>query len=187
MQFIILPYISLSNILLKFDNQDMDLGPSLHLNTGTIVDICNFEGYLPRLIDILGNEYFGTETLIKLKNVNSSSSVSGLFIVFCLLWPVTAKVRCCEQTTKPQTILPSYFIRFKLSSWSGPSCSKLDSDNLGVSARVEFRFESLRSSSVLIRFVYKLMIGSSKNDTYNYLRKCFWTQERKPGWNLTPG
>ena len=85
MQFIILPYISLSNILLKFDNQDMDLGPSLHLNTGTIVDICNFEGYLPRLIDILGNEYFGTETLIKLKNFNSSSSVSGLFMVFCLL------------------------------------------------------------------------------------------------------
>ena len=63
----------------------MDLGPSLHLNIGTIVDICNFEGYLPRLIDILGNEYFGTETLIKLKNVNSSSSVSGLFMVFCLL------------------------------------------------------------------------------------------------------
>ena len=63
----------------------MDLGPSLDLNTGTIVDICNFEGNLPRLIDILGNEYFDTETLIKLKNVNSSSSVSGLFIVFCLL------------------------------------------------------------------------------------------------------
>ena len=42
MQFIILPYISLSNILLKFDNQDMDLGPSLRLNTGTIVDISNF-------------------------------------------------------------------------------------------------------------------------------------------------
>ena len=38
------PYISLSNILLKFDNQNMDLGPSLHLNTGTIVDISNFEG-----------------------------------------------------------------------------------------------------------------------------------------------
>ena len=49
MQFIILSYISLSSILLKFDNQDMDLGPSLHLNTGTIVDISNFEGYLPTL------------------------------------------------------------------------------------------------------------------------------------------
>ena len=73
-------------ILLKFDNQDiLDLGPLLHLNTGTIVDSCNFEGFLPRLIDILGNEYFGTETLIKLKNFNSSSSVSGLFMVFCLL------------------------------------------------------------------------------------------------------
>ena len=35
-----------TNILLKSDNQDMDLSPSLHLNTGTIVDICNFEGYL---------------------------------------------------------------------------------------------------------------------------------------------
>ena len=65
MQFIIHPYISLSNILLKSDNQDMDLGPSLHLNTGTIVDISNFEGYLPRLIDILGNEYFGTKSHIR--------------------------------------------------------------------------------------------------------------------------
>ena len=49
MQFIIHPYISLSNILLKSGNQDMDLGPSLHLNTGTVVDISNFEGYLPTL------------------------------------------------------------------------------------------------------------------------------------------
>ena len=65
MQFIIHPYISLSNILLKFDNQDMDLGPSLHLNTGTIVDIFNFEGYLPRLIDILNTEYFGTKSHIR--------------------------------------------------------------------------------------------------------------------------
>ena len=65
MQFIILPYISLSNILLKFDNQDMDLGPSLHLNTGTIVDIFNFEGYLPRLIDILNTEYFGTKSHLR--------------------------------------------------------------------------------------------------------------------------
>ena len=65
MQFIILTYISLSNILLKFDNQDMDLGPSLHLNTGTIVDIFNFEGYLPRLIDILNTEYFGTKSHLR--------------------------------------------------------------------------------------------------------------------------
>ena len=65
MQFIILPHISLSSILLKFDNQDMDLGPSLHLNTGTIVDISNFEGYLPRLIDILNIEYFGTKSHLR--------------------------------------------------------------------------------------------------------------------------
>ena len=32
-----------------------------------------------------------------------------------------------------------------------------------VSVRFEFRFESLKSISVLILFVYKLMIGSSKN------------------------
>ena len=42
-----------------------------------------------------------------------------------------------------------------------------------VSARFEFRFESLKSSSVLILFVDKLMIGRSKNNTENYLRKCF--------------
>ena len=42
-----------------------------------------------------------------------------------------------------------------------------------VRARFEFRFESLRSISVLILFVYKLMIGSSKNSTENYPRKCF--------------
>ena len=65
MQFIILSYISLSNILLKFGNQDMDLGPSLRLNTGTIVDISNFEGYPPRLIDILNTEYFGTKSHLR--------------------------------------------------------------------------------------------------------------------------
>jgi len=42
-----------------------------------------------------------------------------------------------------------------------------------VSARLEFRFESLKSISVLIHFVDKLMIGSSKNSTENYPRKCF--------------
>ena len=62
MQFIIYPYISLSNILLKFGNQDMDLGSSLHLNTGTIVDISNFEG---NLLDILNIEYFGTKSHLR--------------------------------------------------------------------------------------------------------------------------
>ena len=42
-----------------------------------------------------------------------------------------------------------------------------------VSARFEFRFESLKSISVLILFVYKLIIGSSKNKGENYPRKCF--------------
>ena len=42
-----------------------------------------------------------------------------------------------------------------------------------VSARFELRFERLKSSSVLIVLVYKLMIGSSKNNRENYPRKCF--------------
>ena len=51
-----------------------------------------------------------------------------------------------------------------------------------VSAKFEFRFESLKGISVLVLFVYKLMIGSFKNSTENYPRKCFWTQEKKnPG------
>ena len=37
-----------------------------------------------------------------------------------------------------------------------------------VSARFEFRFENLKSISVLILFVYKLMIGSSKNNRGSY-------------------
>ena len=48
-----------------------------------------------------------------------------------------------------------------------------------VSTRFEFRFESLKSISVLILFVYKLMIESSKYKRENYPRKCFWTQERE--------
>ena len=42
-----------------------------------------------------------------------------------------------------------------------------------VSARFEFRFESSKNISVLILFVYELMIGSSKNNKENYPRKCF--------------
>ena len=42
-----------------------------------------------------------------------------------------------------------------------------------ISGRFEFRYESLESISVVILFVYKLMIGSSKNSTENYPRKCF--------------
>ena len=44
----------------------------------------------------------------------------------------TAKDSGCEQTTKPQTILPTYFYSLQLSSWPGPSCSKLGSDNPGL-------------------------------------------------------
>ena len=53
--------------------------------------------------------------------------------------------------------------------------------------RFEFRFESFKSISVLILFVYKLMIGSSKNNRENYPRKCFRAPEKKPGLNLTLG
>ena len=42
-----------------------------------------------------------------------------------------------------------------------------------VSARFEFRFESLKSLSLDFLFVYKLMIGSSKNNRENYPRKWF--------------
>ena len=40
-------------------------------------------------------------------------------------------------------------------------------------ARFEFRFETLKSISVSILFVYKLMIGSSENNRENYPKKCF--------------
>ena len=53
-----------------------------------------------------------------------------------------------------------------------------------VSAKFEFRFESLKSISVLILSVYKLMIGSSKNSRENY---PFEHEKEKPGLNLTPG
>ena len=56
-----------------------------------------------------------------------------------------------------------------------------------VSAMFEFRYESLESISVLILFVYKLMIGSSKNSTENYPRKCFWTQEKETWVKFNPG
>ena len=48
------------------------------------------------------------------------------------------------------------------------------------SARFEFRFESLKSISVL-------MIGSSKNNRENYPRKCFLTQEKETGVKLNRG
>ena len=77
-------------------------------------------------------------------------------MVFCLLSPVTVKFRGHEQTTSHKLFLPHLFSlsrkrrkgvrrvgpacqwhdalqpRFKLSSWLGPSCSKLGSDNPGL-------------------------------------------------------
>ena len=43
------------------------------------------------------------------------------------------------------------------------------------------RFESLKSISVLILFVYKLMIESSKNSTENYPKNPFEHKKKKPG------
>ena len=51
----------------------------------------------------------------------------------------------------------------------------------------EFKFESLKSISVLILFVHKLMIGTCKHNRENYPRKCFEHEKKKPGLNLTPG
>ena len=56
-----------------------------------------------------------------------------------------------------------------------------------VSARFEFKFESLKSISVLILFVYKLVIESSKYNRENYPRKCFWTQEGETQVKFNPG
>ena len=55
-----------------------------------------------------------------------------------------------------------------------------------VSARFEFRFESSKSISVLIFFVYKLMIGSSKTRRENYPRKFFWTKEKETRVKFNP-
>ena len=56
-----------------------------------------------------------------------------------------------------------------------------------VSARFEFRFESLKSISVLILFVYKMMIGSPKNNREIILENALEHKKKKPGLNLTPG
>ena len=44
-----------------------------------------------------------------------------------------------------------------------------------VSAKFEFRYESLKHKFSFILFVYNLMIGCSKKNWDNYPRKCFWT------------
>ena len=50
-----------------------------------------------------------------------------------------------------------------------------------------FRYESLKIISALILFVYKLIIGSFKNHTEHYPRKCFWTQEKETRVKFIPG
>ena len=47
--------------------------------------------------------------------------------------------------------------------------------------RFEFRFESLKSISVSILFVYKLMIGSSKIAEKIIQENAFEPKKKKPG------
>ena len=51
--------------------------------------------------------------------------------------------------------------------------------------RFEFRFESLKSISVLILFVYKLMIGSLKTTEKIIRENAFEHKKKKLGLNLT--
>ena len=53
--------------------------------------------------------------------------------------------------------------------------------------RFEFRFERLKSSSVLILLVYKLMIGSSKKPRKYIRENAFKHKKKKRGLNLTAG
>ena len=73
------------------------------------------------------------------------------------------------------------FLAFKF----GPSCSKLGYDNPGLVR--DLNSDCFKSISLLILFVYKLMIGSSKNNSENYPSKCFRIPEKETGLNLTPG
>ena len=50
-----------------------------------------------------------------------------------------------------------------------------------VGAKFEFRFESLKSISVLILFAYKLMIGSSKDNKDIILENALEHKKKKPG------
>ena len=52
---------------------------------------------------------------------------------------------------------------------------------------IEFRYESLKTSSNLIILLYKLIIGRFKNNRENYLRKCFWKQEKETRVKFNPG
>ena len=55
-------------------------------------------------------------------------------------------------------------------------------------AGLRVRDLNLKSILVLILFVHKLRIESSKYNRENYPRKCFFEHKKeKPGLNLTPG
>ena len=95
--------------------------------------------------------------------------VLSTYEVFYFLPPITDK----KIKTRLKPLLLSLIISFyshRTPSWL--VTHKRLAEKM-VSARFEFRFESLKSISVLILFVYKLMIGSSKNNRENYPRKCF--------------
>ena len=63
----------------------------------------------------------------------------------------------------------------------GLGCSKLGEDNLGlVSVNSKLQLS-------LIRFGYNLMIRSSQKTAEKYPKKCFWTNEKKPGLKFNPG
>ena len=47
-----------------------------------------------------------------------------------------------------------------------------------VSAKFELRYESLKSKFSLILFAYNLMIVYSKKNRENYLRECFWQNDK---------
>ena len=64
---------------------------------------------------------------------------------------------------------------------SGPGCSIKAGLRLEpkISAKFEFRYESLKSKFSFILFTYNLMIGCSKKNRENYPGKCFWTKEKE--------
>ena len=62
-------------------------------------------------------------------------------------------------------------------SWGPPPPCKQ-----ALSATFEFRFESFKSISLLILFVYKLMIGSSKITEKIIRENALEYQKKKPGF-----
>ena len=55
------------------------------------------------------------------------------------------------------------------------------------SCEIWIQIWKLKKHFSLIFFVYKLMIGSSKNNRENYPRKCFWTPEKETRVKFNPG